>query len=326
MKLVKELTWFPYRKESFEILYHAYECDETGERFTEAQTDELNTVQLYNQYREKYGIPFPQQIGQIREQYKASASKMSEILGLGANSYRLYENGDMPTVAIGRLILSIADPEEFQKQVRASAHILQDKERNKFEEICRELIAKKKASLWEKLFEEQIFRNRDANAYSGYRQPDLGRIGQVIAFFDGKIELFKTKLNKVLFYCDFTAYKYHGVSLTGLTYRAISYGPVPAQYEKLYIKLCDDQVIAIHNLLIKSTGDYADLIRPNHKFDEKDFQQWEIDILEKVAATLNSKSTKQIVDLSHKETAWLENEEARENINYQRYAFLLNLI
>ncbi|WP_425443439.1 hypothetical protein [Sphingobacterium gobiense] len=38
---------------------------------------------------------------------------MSEVLGLGVNTYRLYESGEMPTVANGRLILSVRDPEEL---------------------------------------------------------------------------------------------------------------------------------------------------------------------------------------------------------------------
>lgn len=53
---------------------------------------------------------------------------MSEILGLGANAYRLYEAGEMPTVANGRLILSVREPEEFIKQARASSHFLGERE------------------------------------------------------------------------------------------------------------------------------------------------------------------------------------------------------
>jgi uncharacterized phage-associated protein len=326
MILIKEMISMTYRKDEFAILYHAYECKDTGERFTETQTDELNTRQLYNQYREKYGIPFPEQIATIREQYKTSAAKMSAILGLGTNGYRLYENGEMPTVAIGRLLLSIADPEEFRRQIHASEKLLEEKDRSKFDALCVELIKKKEESWWERMFEDQIFKNQDANVYSGFRQPDLRRIGQVIAYFDGKIDLFKTKLNKVLFYSDFASYKYNGYSLTGLTYKAIPYGPVPAEYEKLYIKLCDDQAIDIQNIPIQRTGDYADLIKPNWKFQADCFETQELKILEMVAKALKNKTTKQVVDISHKESAWLENESARNNISYQQYAFNLYLI
>src|SRR5690606_4680479 len=100
--------------------------------FTDDRLDTLNMVQAINQYREKYGIPFPEEIRQIRGRYAVSASKMSEILGMGANTYRLYEAGEMPTVAGGRLILSVRNPEEFIKQVQASTYMLSDRESEKF--------------------------------------------------------------------------------------------------------------------------------------------------------------------------------------------------
>src|SRR3546814_2753935 len=122
MKLIREADTPTFRKESFNIVYHYYLCEDSGERFTDDRLDTLNTVQATNQYREKYGIPFPEDIRQIREQYGVSAAKMSEILGLGANAYRLYEAGEMPTVANGRLILSVREPEEFIKQI-GRAHV-----------------------------------------------------------------------------------------------------------------------------------------------------------------------------------------------------------
>ncbi|MFI5161212.1 MAG: type II toxin-antitoxin system antitoxin SocA domain-containing protein [Sphingobacteriales bacterium] len=326
MKLIKELISLSYRKENFEVLYHVYECEDSGERFTDNAFDEINTVQVYNQYREKYGIPFPEQIKAIREKYSVSALKMSEILGLGTNSYRLYESGEMPTVANGRLILSVSDPAEFLKQIRASSHILSEKERKKFTDVCLALIKQEKENWWERTFEDHIFQNQSPNQYSGYRQPDLARIGQVIAFFDGKLDLFKTKLNKLLFYSDFCAYKQTGFSITGITYRAIPYGPVPSEYEKLYIKLCDDNAIDIQNIQIHRTGDFADLIKPKWTFDPDRFSAIEVEVLEKVAKAFKSKSTKEVVDISHREAAWSENEPGRNNINYQQFAFLITYL
>lgn len=58
--------------------------------------------------------------GSAKFDFHSSIDKMSEILGLGVNTYRLYENGEMPTVSNGRLIMSVRDPEEFVRQVEAS--------------------------------------------------------------------------------------------------------------------------------------------------------------------------------------------------------------
>lgn len=78
-----------FRKERFQYIYHYYQCEDTKEKFTTKKIDEINLSQVYNQYRIKYGIPFPDEIKHVRKMNELSASKMSEILGFGDNQYRL---------------------------------------------------------------------------------------------------------------------------------------------------------------------------------------------------------------------------------------------
>ena len=60
MKLVREADTLTFRKEKFNVMYHYYLCEDSGERFSDDRLDTLNTVQAINQCREKYGIPFPE--------------------------------------------------------------------------------------------------------------------------------------------------------------------------------------------------------------------------------------------------------------------------
>lgn len=322
MKLAMEPTVLSFRKEKFEVMYHYYLCEDSGEQFTDELLDTMNLNQVYNQYREKYGIPFPDEIKAIREQYGAPASKMSLILGFGANQYRLYEAGEVPSVANGRLILAIKEPDDFIKQVRASEHMLDPKEAAKLIQRAEKIIEARQKNLWNMLLAERIFRNENPNAFSGYRRPDFERIAQLISFFsDGKNDINKTKLNKLLFYADFGYFKKAGVSMTGITYRAIPLGPVPAEYDKLYMKLVDDGLIQITSKLIKDY--YADVFQGLQDFDASLFTPLELEVLEAVKKNLCPLSTKKIVDLSHEESAWLQNHEKRETISYQKFAFEL---
>ena len=66
-----------FRKETFYFIHQFYECQDTHERFTTTEIDEANMAQVYNQYRAKYGIPFPEEIKRIRQHYALSATKMS---------------------------------------------------------------------------------------------------------------------------------------------------------------------------------------------------------------------------------------------------------
>ena len=60
MRLVKEPgVKLTFRKEEFEITYHAFLCEDSGEKFTSDEEDRINQIQVYNKYCEKYGIPIP---------------------------------------------------------------------------------------------------------------------------------------------------------------------------------------------------------------------------------------------------------------------------
>jgi len=51
MALIKENRILTFRNEEFEVVYHHYKCEESGELFTTTELDEINLTQLYNQYR-----------------------------------------------------------------------------------------------------------------------------------------------------------------------------------------------------------------------------------------------------------------------------------
>lgn len=102
------------------IHFLSYQCVDTRELFTTTELDTANTMQIYNQYRTKYGIPFPDEIRSIRRKYGLSATKMSVILGFGENQYRLYENGDMPSLTNGRILKTIQVPAVFATFVEAA--------------------------------------------------------------------------------------------------------------------------------------------------------------------------------------------------------------
>lgn len=321
MQLKREHTSLPFRKESYEVTYHFYECDETGERFTTDELDELNTIQVYNQYRERFGIPFPEQIREIREQYGASASKVSEILGLGTNTYRLYETGEMPSVANGRLILSVREPGEFIRQVKASSHLITEKESQKFIATAERLFEEQEATAWDSLFMMNIFGDPTPSEFNGYRTPNLAKVSSVIAYYqDREPNLVKTKLNKLLFYTDFNCFQATGYSMTGITYKAIQYGPVPSQFQKLFVKLCDDGKIEIQETKFDQQV-FGEKIISTDAYDEFVFSETEIKVLEFVAEKMVGLKTSKLVDTSHQESGWQQNHTQRALISYPKFAF-----
>ena len=97
-KYFQEVRTATFRKEEYSYI-HTGIIDEDGEMWTTTEMDEANIFHVYNQYRAKHGIPFPDEISGLREHYGLSAAKMSQILGFGINQYRMYEDGEVPSVS-----------------------------------------------------------------------------------------------------------------------------------------------------------------------------------------------------------------------------------
>jgi uncharacterized phage-associated protein/DNA-binding transcriptional regulator YiaG len=314
----REIRVFDYRKESFSIMYHYYQCEDTQEQFTTTELDTLNINQVHNKYRAKYGIPFVDEIRYTREKYALSAAKMSEVLGLGANVYRNYESGEMPSVATGRLIRMAEDPSEFNKLLALSRNVLEAHDFDRVQKkLQRVLNVATEASV---LADKYIFRSQYPDEFNGYRKGNMTKLGHVVRYLAATLAPFVTGMNKLLFYVDFRHYQQYGRSITGISYKAIEWGPVPRNYGAMYNFLVDEQYIAIEEREVGEMLVWKDKIKLT--IESSPLEEEEINTIEKVVKKMKGKNTRQIVDMSHEESAWKENVKQKAFISYE-YSFLL---
>ncbi len=325
MKLIKEHRSMDFRKETFEIIFHYYKCEDSGEQFTTTSIDDINLNQVYNQYRDKFNIPFPDEIIRIRKKYGLSALKMSEILGFGVNSYRKYEEGEMPSVANAKLIQMADDPKKFINMVELSG-TLDEKIKTKYIQKAQLIVQEKKRNIFNLNFKEYLLGNHLADIYSGYRNPDLDKLTEMVVYFSDKLSPFKTKMNKLLFYSDFLMFKQSCFSISGVRYKAIDMGPVPNNFQSIFEYLANKGEIDIYTTEFPNgyTGELFKS-RKDRKFNAELFTDNELNTLEKVASVFKETSTNDIIKLSHLEEAWKRNEKDRSIISY-KYAFELNQI
>ncbi|MFA7380933.1 MAG: type II TA system antitoxin MqsA family protein [Bacteroidia bacterium] len=325
MKLIKEKRSMDFRKETFEIVFHCYQCEDSGEQFTTTALDEVNMNQVFNQYRDKFNIPFPDEIIRIREKYGLSAVKMSEILGFGVNSYRQYEAGEMPSAANAKLIQMVDDPKYFIDMVELCA-TLDDKTKAKYIQKAQFLAEERKRNIFHLNFREYLLGDHLADIYSGYRNPSFEKFTEMVVYFSEQVAPFKTKMNKLLFYADFLMFKQSCFSISGVRYKAIDMGPVPNNFQSIFEYLANTNEIDIHTTEFQQgyTGEQFKA-RKDRPFQPGLFSATELDVLEKVATVFKPTSTNDIIELSHLEQAWKKNEKAKSVISYV-YAFELNLI
>lgn len=299
MSLEWEWRDVEFRKENFHVMFPFYRCEDTGEQFTDTETDGVWYAQVHNMYCQKYGIPFTDEIVEVRERYGISSSKMSLILGFGANQWRRYEQEEIPSVSNGRMIRSIMNPLVFKDMLESSRHLLTEKEYSKISDKV-ECAISDAETLRIKQYETQRLFVSGRNIDNGFGQLSLERLKNVMLFVIGHVgEIFYTKMNKMLFYIDFVKYRETGSSLTGLSYRAIDYGPVPEKWEKVYSEF--DEIS--HEPRV--AGDFEGCVLDStSKCDRGVFSEKELAVMQMVCERFKSCTAREMTRLSHEENAW----------------------
>lgn len=325
MPLMKAYRTMDFRKETFKVVFQYYQCEDSGEQFTTTALDEVNMNQVYNQYRDRLNIPFPDEMIRIREKYGLSAARMSEILGFGVNTYRQYEAGEMPSLANAKLISMVEEPRNFIEMVELCATI-DEKSKTRYIQKAELLAEEKKRNQFQLNFRAYLLGNHHADIYSGYRNPNLEKFTEMVVYFSERLAPYKTKMNKLLFYADFLMFKQCCFSISGVRYKAIDKGPVPNNYQSIFEYLSNNEVIDICTTEFPNghTGEQFKA-RKDRAFDAGLFTEEELKTLDKVATTFKKANTNTMVELSHLEEAWKKNIREKSVISYA-YAFELNQI
>lgn len=307
---VREVT---FRKEKFEYVAQLWVCDDTGEEFTTTEQDGASIAQVYNRYREKYGIPYTDEIAGIRQRYGLSCAAMSEILGFGPNQWRLYEQGEVPSVSNGRMIRSIMNPEVMLDLVDNSKNCLTEQDVKRVREKVLASMADSQNAELDRYESKRIFMHARGTE-NGFAPESLERLKNMLLFILSHCgDIWCTKMNKILFYIDFSAYKEWGMAISGLSYKAIGYGPVPERWDRVFSEFDDIKQIPA------AAGEYEGIVLSGAvKPDMKVFEEKEIALMTRVCDGLKCLSARAISELSHKEDAWIDCRNTHETIPFSK--------
>ncbi len=309
-----------FRKEEFDVYDYYYVCDETKKEFTTADATDLTLKQLYNQYREKNNILFPEQIKQLREQYGITPVKMSEVLGFGENVYRNYEKGEIPSKSNAKTLDLITNPDNFIDLAEKSK-LFSDREINDLKFIGVGIQNKSEKEILKSLLRNY---SNEIDQFTGYSFRHFAKLANMIVFFLKENErAFTVRLNKYLFYSDFLSFKLLGSPISGYSYSAIENGPVLDNYKRLFGELWEEEYV--ENKTCNLGDKEVDKFVPIRDFDSTLFSNDEIEILKQISKDFKFKKTQELIDLSHNETGWKDNIADKGNISYQKYAPLLSI-
>ncbi len=295
-------------------------CTICGEEVFIEKYEEKNLDNAYNVYREKNNILFVDEIKAIREQYGISQSDMAKALGWGAKTITRYENGDIPNRSHNELFILIKRPFNFRDIFNQNKLSLNDSERKRIESAINAQCDSEREM---KIGILSCFLNTP-HIFNGNQPFDYNKLFNVVLYFTKSIdELFKTKLNKFLFYADFSSFKKQEQSITGLEYVHLPYGPVPNKYDIIIGLMIEDHILYEIEIEYPS-GALGTYFKTKKKPNMKIFNDNEKKILKKVVKIMKNKSSKEISDLSHQEDGYL-NTKTGELISYE-YAKTIKLL
>ena len=318
-RIYEPRTW-RFRGEEYPYIHTAWLSEDSGEQFTDDESDTAGFVQVTNQYREKYGIPYTDEIIATRKRYGISAQKMSLILGIGVNQYRLYEQGEVPNVSNGRMIRSVNNPKVMLDLLDSSRNEMADSEYQKIFDKIQCEIARRERRKIEDYETARVYRSA-RGAGNGYAPLSLDRLkNAMLHLLENSKDVWCTKMNKLLFYIDFLAYRETGMAITGLSYKAIDFGPVPGRWNVVYSEFAD-----IHQEL-QSVGDFVgSVLTSTSKADMSLFSDVEKKVIESVCERFKDASSRDLSRMSHKETAWIRHHADHEDIPFSE-AFELKAV
>lgn len=307
-----------FRKEEYCVPVRYFVCEDTGEQFTTTDQDTLQFNNLYAQYRIRHGIPFPDEIKELRKHYNLNYSQISRILGFGANQYAKYEAGEVPSESNGKMIAAIKDKNVLISLLKSCKATFQPSE---YERILASILMSEERCDKYLPLRQIIFPDAVRNLLNGYGDKSVAKLFEMVSYIVSKHgEVFPTKLNKLMFYSDFYNYRKTGQSISGLQYRAMNFGPVPDHYATIYdnIPNLDKRLIDAHDMI-------SALLSINSDSNFEALAETEKKSMDHVVEKLKPLSVSSIIEASHQENSWRKYSRTHSYIPYDE-AFDLKLV
>ena len=309
----------PVRGEDTEVLARVAVCPECGEDLSCEELDEATLVAAFNLYRQHHGLMSPEEMRALRGRYGLGVRPFALLLGWGEITLHRYETGSLQDAAHEAILRLAEDPANIRVLLSVNGGKLTARQRARLEAHLSAVEAGAIAAEAEEL--KDIFVAREEqDTYSGWVPTQVSKTREMILYFASLPRMYETKLNKLLFYADFSHFKYHGVSISGSPYLAFQHGPVLQHYSRLEEDLYESGDLLVEEVFFPN-GESGTVFKSKRAADLTVFTSKEQATLSSIRSSLGKKTSKQLRDMSHAEDAWLHTAE-RDMIDYAEAASL----
>lgn len=319
-KIITQKEIFNVYGEDIEVDAQVMVCAECGEELFNEELDSATLINAYNEYRRRHKLLLPEEIRKIREQYGLSQRSFAKLLNWGDKTIRRYENGAVQDRAHNSLLLFLREPENMRTYLTENEITLDEKQVVKLLDTVDKLEQDTDFRVGRRYFD--LFFSRIPCEENGFKGFDYEKLCAMVLFFAHKSAgLLKTKLMKLLNYSDMIFYKENGLSISGLKYAHLPYGPVPDNFDMILGKMAADHIAHIE---VFYDGSYENhQVIPECDVPEGILSDEEIEVLTRIYEKFKNFGSAEISNYSHKETGY--NATKTGQIISYSYAMYINL-
>lgn len=306
---------YEVRGESIKVTAPARFDVETNQQVFDEGLDNSAITRAFDIYRKNNQVITIARIKQLRSKLGLSQRDFAALLGWSPTTVATYETGALPSNANNTRLLALE--ENPTSALNLLEHAKDSLTQRGKDALCDHL----KASVSDDVQHffvsgiNLLFKEQNYTEYSGYVSFDLKKFTNMVLFFVNRIpRLSMTKLNKLMFYADFKYFGLHTISMSGVPYARLDYGPVPDNYKLLYGAIEEAGMIRTEEMGNETmTWEYY---VPENQTLVDSFTPKELRVLNDTLQRFSKFSANQISKKSHSERGWLENKTGQK-ISYE---------
>lgn len=138
------------------------------------------------------------------------------------------------------------------------------------------------------------------NFYIKLSDNQIDKIGNAIVYISEKIgDLSKTKALKLIYILDELSIKKSGIPFFNLKYKVWKFGPVS---EEIFIDLSSETTL-LKKYIERSSEDGSTIIKPITTFNDDEFSDNDIDLLDFVIKEFGNKTAKELIYYTHRKNS-----------------------
>lgn len=290
---------YPVKGEKTTIRARVAVCPNCKESLFCEELDAKNLERAYSIYRQKHNLLTADGIKALREKYGLSQRALGALLGWGEITIHRYESGAIQDKAHNELLRLVEKPENMRDIAARNGAAIPVSALTALRARLNELVGQGELPLPEAI--RAVTATDPANPkYTGGKVFNYDKFANIILYLMRATKgIYKTKLNKLMWYGDFLHFKQYGESITGAVYYNFPYGPVYRHYD-LALAVMREQ-----GLITSTEGTYNNKVvehySPCRAPNARSITAKERETLDAVLRKFRSYSAEEISKYSHRE-------------------------